>query len=198
MTAGRAAGAERADEKYNCPKHELFLGSRRWSDRGTDDDAAVAAHRYPEASRNFSWLCDYGSKNHDPYDFPRRDFPPGAPAPARRLPRHDAGLSPPRPLSPLILRFSRAPQHGQDAAPGGSRRSKMSDAFVVEIKGEQVGLAIQERGGFRFFAAAPGYYGLDGKLFASYGHARLAAIQKANSKAKLEARSVASEMTIPG
>ena len=74
----------------------------------------------------------------------------------------------------------------------------MSDAFVVEIKGEQVGLAIQERGGFRFFAAAPGYFSLDGKLFASYGHARLAAIQKAKSKGKPEAPLVPSETAIPG
>ena len=36
----------------------------------------------------------------------------------------------------------------------------MSDAFVVEIWGEQVGLAIRERGGFRFFAAAPGIGGI--------------------------------------
>jgi hypothetical protein len=71
----------------------------------------------------------------------------------------------------------------------------MSEAFVVEIRGQQVGLAIRERGGFRFFAAAPGYFGLDGKLFPSYGHARLAAIRKAKSE---ESRRAASgETSLP-
>ena len=71
----------------------------------------------------------------------------------------------------------------------------MSEAFVVEIRGQQVGLAIRERGGFRFFAAAPGYFGLDGKLFPSYGHARLAAIRKA--KSQTPARPASSETTLP-
>ena len=71
----------------------------------------------------------------------------------------------------------------------------MSEAFVVEVRGQQVGLVIRERGGFRFFAAAPGYYGLDGKLFPSYGHARLAAIRKA--KAESPARPVTGETILP-
>jgi hypothetical protein len=71
----------------------------------------------------------------------------------------------------------------------------MSEAFVVEIQGQQVGLAIRERGGFRFFAAAPGYFGLDGKLFPSYGHVRLAAIRKARSEKP--ARQAPIETTLP-
>ena len=72
----------------------------------------------------------------------------------------------------------------------------MSDAFVVEIWGEQVGLAIRERGGFRFFAAAPGYFGLDGNLYPTFGHVRLAAIR--NAKSDAPARPAHRETTLPG
>ena len=71
----------------------------------------------------------------------------------------------------------------------------MSEAFVVEVWGQQVGLAIRERGGFRFFAAAPGYFALDGKLFPSYGQARLAAIRKAKSATPV--RPAPGETTLP-
>lgn len=55
----------------------------------------------------------------------------------------------------------------------------MPEARVIEVWGESVALALQVNSGFKFVAAAPRVAALDGKLYPTFGHARLAAIQQA-------------------
>ncbi len=51
----------------------------------------------------------------------------------------------------------------------------MNDAYVIEIDGDAAGLALAERGGYRFAAAADGYWKLDGLRFRDLRQAERAA-----------------------
>lgn len=51
----------------------------------------------------------------------------------------------------------------------------MNDAYVIEIDGDAAGLALAERGGYRFAAAANEYWKLDGQRFRDVRQAERAA-----------------------
>lgn len=51
----------------------------------------------------------------------------------------------------------------------------MREAYLIEAAGEAAGIAIRERGGFRFFAAAPTFGALEQQLFRRTGDAARAA-----------------------
>ena len=57
----------------------------------------------------------------------------------------------------------------------------MSHVFVVEIWDELVGLALEDVDGFRFFAASPRFFPLDGRIFPSFGQLKLAAHRQART-----------------
>jgi len=42
----------------------------------------------------------------------------------------------------------------------------MSDAYVIQSRGETAGIVVVERSGLRFYASASKYHVLDGKRFA--------------------------------
>ena len=52
----------------------------------------------------------------------------------------------------------------------------MTDAFVIEVEGEAVGLVLKEREGFRFVASHRDHTPLDGQLFRTAFAAERAAI----------------------
>ena len=43
----------------------------------------------------------------------------------------------------------------------------MPEAFVIETETRTAGLAVRDRGGFRFYAAAPLFFPLDNRVFPS-------------------------------
>lgn len=51
----------------------------------------------------------------------------------------------------------------------------MNDAYVIEVDGDAAGLALAERGGWRFAATATPYWPLDGRRFRNVSHAERAA-----------------------
>ncbi|HTZ77104.1 MAG TPA: hypothetical protein VMC10_04320 [Stellaceae bacterium] len=51
----------------------------------------------------------------------------------------------------------------------------MSDAFVIETARHTAGIAVRERGGFRFYASEARFLPLDSRLFRSLGAVRAAA-----------------------
>ena len=51
----------------------------------------------------------------------------------------------------------------------------MNDAFVIEIDGDAAGLALAERGGYRFAATTTAYWKLDGQHFRDVRQAERAA-----------------------
>jgi hypothetical protein len=51
----------------------------------------------------------------------------------------------------------------------------MSDAYVIEVHSNTIGLVVRDDGGFRFFAATADYARLEGELFKSPRHAETAA-----------------------
>jgi len=54
----------------------------------------------------------------------------------------------------------------------------MSDAMIIEVWGQSVAMAVQVKSGFKFVAAAPAVAALDGRIYPTFGHARLAAIEQ--------------------
>ncbi|HYA72396.1 MAG TPA: hypothetical protein VEF36_04490 [Roseiarcus sp.] len=52
----------------------------------------------------------------------------------------------------------------------------MADAYVIEIAGETVGVAVREGAAFRFFASRPAFFPLENRPFESPEHAQLAAL----------------------
>ncbi|CAN0514143.1 unnamed protein product [Phaeothamnion confervicola] len=50
----------------------------------------------------------------------------------------------------------------------------MNDAYVIEVDGDAAGLALAERGGWRFAATATPYWPLDGRRFRDVRHAERA------------------------
>lgn len=59
-------------------------------------------------------------------------------------------------------------------APPADHDAPSNEAYLVEAKGHAAGVAVREKGGFRFFAASPPFYRLDQRLFR-----RLAALRAA-------------------
>jgi hypothetical protein len=53
----------------------------------------------------------------------------------------------------------------------------MTDAFVIEVDGDAVGLVLKEREGFRFVASDRDHYALDGRLVSSAFAAERAATE---------------------
>ena len=51
----------------------------------------------------------------------------------------------------------------------------MADAYIIEIAGETIGVAVRETAAFRFFASRPAYFPLEDRSFESPEHAQLAA-----------------------
>ena len=52
----------------------------------------------------------------------------------------------------------------------------MADAYVIEIAGETVGVAVRETTAFRFFASRPAFFPLEDRSFESPEHAQLTAL----------------------
>jgi len=53
----------------------------------------------------------------------------------------------------------------------------MSDAYVIEVEGEAVGVVVKERQGFRFVASNRDHLPLEGRLFPTPTAAERAAIE---------------------
>jgi hypothetical protein len=53
----------------------------------------------------------------------------------------------------------------------------MSDAFVIEVEGDAVGLVVKEREGFRFVASNRDHLPLEGRLFRSPNAAERAVVE---------------------
>jgi len=51
----------------------------------------------------------------------------------------------------------------------------MSDSYIIEVKSRAVGIVVRDRSGFRFFAALPQFFRLEGRLFRSAREAERAA-----------------------
>lgn len=53
----------------------------------------------------------------------------------------------------------------------------MSDSYIIEVGSRAAGIVVRDRAGFRFFAAAPQFLRLEGRLFRSARDAERAAAQ---------------------
>lgn len=51
----------------------------------------------------------------------------------------------------------------------------MSDSYIIEVSSEPAGIVVRDKAGFRFFAAAPRFFRLEGQLFRSAREAERAA-----------------------
>ncbi|MCO5130745.1 MAG: hypothetical protein M9932_09260 [Xanthobacteraceae bacterium] len=51
----------------------------------------------------------------------------------------------------------------------------MSDSYIIEVSSEPAGIVVRDKAGFRFFAAAPRFFRLEGQLFRSARDAERAA-----------------------
>ncbi|MGD0563204.1 MAG: hypothetical protein ABSA66_08945 [Roseiarcus sp.] len=58
----------------------------------------------------------------------------------------------------------------------------MADAYVIEIAGETVGVAVREATAFRFFASRLVFFPLEDRSFESPEHAQLAALALRGAK----------------
>jgi hypothetical protein len=75
----------------------------------------------------------------------------------------------PAPLSRLANRFQKS----------------MSEAFVIEVRGQAAGAVFRERGGYRFVAVDPTFAPLEGKTFASVVQAENSATRLAPPRGRL-------------
>jgi hypothetical protein len=64
----------------------------------------------------------------------------------------------------------------------------MADAYVIEIAGETVGVAVRETTSFRFFASRPAFFPLEDRSFETPEHAQLAALALRGANARLTSR----------
>ena len=53
----------------------------------------------------------------------------------------------------------------------------MSDSYIIEISSRAAGIVVRDKAGFRFFAAAPQFFRLEGQLFRSAREAERAVAQ---------------------
>lgn len=62
----------------------------------------------------------------------------------------------------------------------------MSDAYIIEIADETAGIVVrqQHETGYRFHAAVPRYFALEGKIFAGPREAERAATAQLNGRRK--------------
>lgn len=67
----------------------------------------------------------------------------------------------------------------------------MADAYVIEIAGETVGVAVREAAAFRFFASRPAFFPLEDRSFESPEHAQLTALALRRVDAKPTSRAKA-------
>ncbi len=51
----------------------------------------------------------------------------------------------------------------------------MSDRYIIEVGSEQAGIVVRGSEGYRFFAASPRFFRLEGKLFRTVREAERAA-----------------------
>jgi len=75
----------------------------------------------------------------------------------------------------------------------------MHDAFVIETARHTAGIAVRERGGFRFYASEARFQPLDGRLFRGLGAVRAAVSTIVEPAApKPPRRSARPELTLAG
>ena len=53
----------------------------------------------------------------------------------------------------------------------------MSDTYIIEVSSQAAGIVVQDRGGFRFFAASHRFNALEGQVFRNAREAERAAIR---------------------
>lgn len=58
----------------------------------------------------------------------------------------------------------------------------MSDSYIIEVSSRAAGIVVRDKAGFRFFAAAPQFFRLEGQLFRSARDAERAAAQFADER----------------
>lgn len=58
----------------------------------------------------------------------------------------------------------------------------MSDSYIIEVSSRAAGIVVRDKAGFRFFAAAPQFFRLEGQLFRSARDAERAAEQFADER----------------
>jgi len=51
----------------------------------------------------------------------------------------------------------------------------MSDSYIIEVSSRAAGIVVRDKAGFRFFAAAPQFFRMEGKLFRNAREAEQAA-----------------------
>jgi hypothetical protein len=56
----------------------------------------------------------------------------------------------------------------------------MSDSYIIEVNSKPVGIVVRDPDGYRFFAASPRFYRMDGQLFRNAREAEHAARRLAN------------------
>lgn len=61
----------------------------------------------------------------------------------------------------------------------------MSEAFIIEVRGEAAGAIFRERGGYRFVAVDPTFAPIDGKTFRSVVQAENSATRLAPPRGRL-------------
>jgi hypothetical protein len=58
----------------------------------------------------------------------------------------------------------------------------MSDSYIIEVGSRAAGIVVRDQTGFRFFAAAPQFFRLEGRLFRSAREAERAAAQSTGER----------------
>ncbi|MGB3042628.1 MAG: hypothetical protein WBB98_05530 [Xanthobacteraceae bacterium] len=58
----------------------------------------------------------------------------------------------------------------------------MSDSYIIEVSSRAAGIVVRDKAGFRFFAAAPQFFRLEGQLFRSARDAERAAVRFAGER----------------
>lgn len=58
----------------------------------------------------------------------------------------------------------------------------MSDSYIIEVSSRAAGIVVRDRTGFRFFAAAPQFFRLEGQLFRTAREAERAAARFADCR----------------
>ncbi len=58
----------------------------------------------------------------------------------------------------------------------------MSESYIIEVSSRAAGIVVRDRTGFRFFAAAPQFFRLEGQLFRTAREAERAAARFADGR----------------